>query len=132
MKRLTMRKIREAQRLHAGGLSTRKIAASLGVGQSTASDYLKPVEHAGLSWPLAAEMTDAALEALLFHPIGGPSRLVEAQPDWPAIHPRDCGAPALHTALLCGFGTCPPLVQLLVKTRVPKPGGLTGGASDIA
>ena len=76
-----MRKIREALRLHAGGLSTRKIAASLGVGQSTASDYLKRVERAGLSWPLAAEMTDAALEALLFHPIGGPSRLVEAQPD---------------------------------------------------
>ena len=41
MKRLTMRKIREALRLHASGLSTRKIAGSLGVGQSTASDYLK-------------------------------------------------------------------------------------------
>ena len=81
-----MRKIREALRLHASGLSTRKIAASLGVGQSTASDYLKRVERAGLSWPLAAEMMDAALEALLFHPIGGPSRLVEAQPDPPAIH----------------------------------------------
>ena len=81
-----MRKIREALRLHAGGLSTRKIAGSLGVGQSTASDYLKRVERAGLSWPLAAEMTDAALEALLFQPTGGPSRLVEAQPDWPAIH----------------------------------------------
>lgn len=81
-----MRKIREALRLHASGLSARKIAASLGVGQSTASDYLKRIERTGLSWPLAAEITDAALEALLFHPIGGPSRLVEAQPDWPTIH----------------------------------------------
>jgi predicted transcriptional regulator len=59
-----MRKIKEALRLHANGFSIRKIAASLGVGQSTASDYLKRVEHAGLNWPLAAEMTDAALEAL--------------------------------------------------------------------
>ena len=85
-----MRKIRKALRLHADGLSIRKIAASLGVGQGTASDYLKRVERAGLSWPLAAEMMDAALEALLFHPIGGPSRLVEAQPDPPAIH-RELG-----------------------------------------
>ncbi len=46
-----MRKIGESLRLHASGLSTRKIAGSLGVGQSTASDYLKRVERAGLSWP---------------------------------------------------------------------------------
>ena len=99
MKRLAMRKIREALRLHAGGLSTRKIAASLGVGQSTASDYLKRVQLAGLTWPLAAELTDAALEALLFHPIGGPSRLVEAQPDWPAIH-RELKRPGVTLSLL--------------------------------
>jgi transposase len=81
-----MRKIREALRLRASGLSTRKIATSLGVGQSTASEYLQRIERAALSWPLASDMTDAVLEALLFHPIGGVSRLVEAQPDWPAIH----------------------------------------------
>jgi len=86
MKRLTMRKIRDALRLHAGGMSTRKIAASLGVGQSTASEYVKRVQEAGLTWPLPSDMTDAALEALLFHPVGGPTRLVEARPDWPAIH----------------------------------------------
>ena len=81
-----MRKIREALRLQASGMSTRKIAASIGVGQSTASEYVKRVQQAGLTWPLAAEMTDVALEALLFRPIGGPTRLVEAQPDWPSIH----------------------------------------------
>lgn len=94
-----MRKIREALRLHAGGLSTRKIAESLGVGQSTACDYLKRVERAGLSWPLAAQMTDAALEALLFHPTGGPNRLVEARPDWPAIH-RELRRPGVTLSLL--------------------------------
>ena len=86
MKRLTMRKIKEAMRLQASGLSTLKIAASLGVGHSTATDYMKRIRLAGLTWPLPINMTDAMLEDLLFHPSGGPSRLVEAQPDWPAIH----------------------------------------------
>ena len=51
MKRLSMRKIRDALRLQAGGLSTRKIAASLGLGQSTASEYLGRARAAGLGWP---------------------------------------------------------------------------------
>jgi len=99
MKRLTMRKIREALRLRASGLSTRKIATSLGVGQSTASEYLQRIERAALSWPLASDMTDAVLEALLFHPIGGVSRLVETQPDWPAIH-RELKRPGVTLSLL--------------------------------
>ena len=69
-------------RLQASGLSTRKIAASLGVGHSTATDYMKRIQLVGLAWPLPTDMTDAILKALLFHPSGGPSRLVEAQPDW--------------------------------------------------
>ena len=81
-----MRKSRDALELHVSELSTRKIAMRLGVGQSTASDQLNRVEQAGLSWPLAAEMTDAEQAALLFHPSGGPSRLVKAQPHWPAGH----------------------------------------------
>jgi len=98
MKRLTMRKITDALRRHASGLSTRKIATSLGVGQSMASEYLKRIERAALTWPLAAEMTDAELEALLFHPSGGVSRLVEAQPDWPAIH-RELKRPGVTLSL---------------------------------
>ena len=83
MKRLPMRKIRDALRLRAGGLSMREIAASLGVGQSTLSDFLK---RAGLVWPLPEALTDAAIEATLFQPVGGATRRVHAQPDWPAIH----------------------------------------------
>ena len=86
MKRLPMRKIRDALRLRAGGLSMREIAASLGVGQSTLSDYLKRAARAGLVWPLPEALTDAALEAMLFQPVGGATRRVHAQPDWPAIH----------------------------------------------
>jgi transposase len=80
-------------------LSTRKIATSLGVGQSTASKYLKRIERAALAWPLAADMTDAALEALLFQPLGGASRLIEAQPNWPEIH-RELKRPGVTLSLL--------------------------------
>ena len=86
MKRLTMRKIKEAMRLQASGLSTRKVAASLGVEHSKATDYMKRIRRAGLTWPLPTDMTDAMLEALLFHPSGCPSRLVEAQPNWAVVH----------------------------------------------
>ena len=86
MKRLPMRKIRDAMRLRASGFSTRKIAASLGVSQSTASEYVKRLERTGLSWPLPAELTDAELERRLFHPTGGETRAVRSQPDWAAVH----------------------------------------------
>lgn len=86
MRRVPMRKIGEALRLKAGGLSTRKIALSLGIGQSTASDYLKRAERAGLSWPLPEGVSDGDLEARLFQPQGGETRRGLAQPDWPRIH----------------------------------------------
>ena len=38
--------------MKASGLSTRKIAASLSVGQATVVEYLKRADRAGLSWPL--------------------------------------------------------------------------------
>jgi transposase len=86
MKRLPMRKIRDALRLRASGLSMRKIASSLGVGQSTLSDYLKRAARAGFAWPLPENLTDAAIEAMLFQPAGGATRRVQGQPDWPVIH----------------------------------------------
>lgn len=76
MKRLTMRKIKEAMRLQASGLSTRKIAASLGVAHSTATDYMKRSRRAGLTWLLPADMTEVSFEALLFRQSGGPCRQV--------------------------------------------------------
>ena len=86
MKRLPMRKLRDALRLRSTGLSTRALAASLGVGQTTVSEYLKRAARAGHVWPLPEALTDAALEAMLFQPMGGATRRVHAQPDWPTIH----------------------------------------------
>lgn len=86
MRRLPMRKVGEALRLKAAGLSTRKIAASLGVGQSTVSEYLKRADGAGFGWPLPEGVTDADLEARLFRPQGGETRRGLAPPDWAVVH----------------------------------------------
>ena len=81
-----MRKIGEALRLKAAGLSTRKTELSLGIGQSTASEDLKRAAEACLSWPLPDGVGDADLEARLFHPLGDETQLGLARPDWPQIH----------------------------------------------
>ena len=86
MRRLPMRKITEALRMKASGLSTRKIAASLSVGQATVVEYLKRADRAGLSWPLPEAMTEADLERRLFAPTGGERRRGLAEPDWAAVH----------------------------------------------
>src|ERR1700678_2195879 len=65
--RLSMRRIRQVLQLHfAAHASARVIAASVGVGRSTVQDYLARAPAAGLAWPLAPELTDDALEQLLF------------------------------------------------------------------
>ncbi|MEM8751991.1 MAG: IS21 family transposase, partial [Pseudomonadota bacterium] len=81
-----MRKIGEALRLRAAGLTTRKIAASLGIGQTTASEYLKRAERAGLGWPLPDGWSEAHVEQHIFKPVGGDTRRGFAQPDWPSVH----------------------------------------------
>ena len=85
-KRLFMRKIRELMRLkHELGRSHREIAASLGVANSTVSDYVRRAVAAGLSWPLPEGLDDAALEAALF-PALPPSRVPRPEPDWQYVH----------------------------------------------
>ena len=54
--------------------------ASLGLGESTIIDYLGRARRAGLGRPLPDELTDAALEVLLFPPEpAGMGRSVTAQ-----------------------------------------------------
>ena len=81
-----MRKIREALRLQASGLSNRKIAASIGVGPTVAGEYIRRARRADLSWPLPDDLSDEALEQRLF-PAPRTSRAKErSRPDWPVIH----------------------------------------------
>lgn len=99
MRRLPMRKIAEALRLRAAGLSTRKIASSLGVGQSTVTEYLKRAERSGLSWPLPDGVTDADIERRLFEPQDGTTRRGLVPPDWATVH-RDLRRKGVTLSLL--------------------------------
>src|SRR5271155_4969445 len=97
--RLPMRKIRDVLRLGAGGMSKRQIAASLSIGQTAAGDCIRRARRAGLSWPLPEDLSDEALERLVY-----PSPPVTAhdrrpQPDWPTIH-RKLRRPGVTLQLL--------------------------------
>ena len=85
--RIAMRQVRDVLRLKAAGVSGNEIARRVGVASSTVRLTLKRLAAAGLSWPLPAELTDAALEAQLFTAAGkkqGHRR--RAEPDWAAVH----------------------------------------------
>src|SRR5712691_11184578 len=65
--RLLMRRLRELLRLkYEAGLSHRAIARACTVGLGTVTTYLQRATAAGLQWPLADDLDDAALEARLF------------------------------------------------------------------
>ena len=96
--RLPMRKIREVLRLKAEGLSKRRIAASLGISATAAVECVQRARRAGLSWPLADGLDDAALEQRLYPP--ATSQKVERPlPDWQSIH-RELKRPGVTLLLL--------------------------------
>ena len=86
MKRLPMRKIREALRLRADGFSGRQVAQSLAVGRATISEYFRRADVEGLRWPLPADLSDAELERRLFPYSRGEARRAVPQPDWAYVH----------------------------------------------
>jgi len=83
---LTMRQIRQMLRLARDGVSAREIGRTLGAARSTIQDSLNRAKAAGLSWPLAGELTDDVLEQRLFARAGtrrGFRR--RAEPDWASL-----------------------------------------------
>ena len=94
-----MRKIEDVLRLHAGGLSTRRISLATGVGKTTVIEYLRRATTAGLSWPLPAGLDEAGLERLLFPPAPPAQGRQFAEPDWAAVH-RALKRPGVTLALL--------------------------------
>jgi transposase len=96
-----MRRIRQVLQLHFGAhASTRVIAREVGVGRTTVQDYLTRAGAAGLGWPLGPDLTDEALEQLLFP---GPSSKAGArrypEPDWAALV-REMKRPGVTLAIL--------------------------------
>ena len=85
-KRLPMRKIRDALRLEASGLSKRQIAASLNIGRTAARTYIDRAHAAGLSWPLPDALSDETLERLLFPPAVKIPHDRRVAPDWALLH----------------------------------------------
>ena len=84
--RLPMRKIRDVLRLRADGLSKRKIAASLSIGVTTAGDVIRRLRRAGLSWPLPENLSDEAIERLVYPPPPVRAKDRRPQPEWAAVH----------------------------------------------
>ena len=98
-KRLSMRKIEEVLRLHhACGRTNREIARAVQASPTTVADYLRRAQLAGLTWPLAAGLTERALEAALFPPSAS-SRVKRPEPDWAAVH-RQVGRAGVTLDLL--------------------------------
>jgi transposase len=94
-----MRKIRDVLRLRAGGMSKRKIAASLSIGVTASGDCIRRARRAGLIWPLPQDLSDAALELRLYPPPQAAATNQRPQPDWAAIH-RELRRPGVTLQLL--------------------------------
>jgi transposase len=97
---LSMRQLRTLLRLSRDGVSAREIGRRLGVARSTIQENLKRAAAAGLTWPLADDVTDDVLEQRLFGRAGaatGQRRRVE--PDWAALA-RELKRPAVTMMIL--------------------------------
>jgi transposase len=65
--RLSMRKIKEVLRLsYQLGLSDRQVAQSANVSRSTVKEYRVRAERAGMTWPVAENLTEEQLGERLF------------------------------------------------------------------
>lgn len=84
-KRLTMRKIHDVLRLHAGGHTIRAISRSIQASPSTVGDYIRRAEVAKVGWPLPEGMGEAELERRLFPP-PMPSSAARPLPDFAQVH----------------------------------------------
>ena len=84
---MSMRKIREVLRLtHELGFSVRAVREATGVGKTAVGDYVRRAKLVGITWPIPAELDDAALERLLFAPAGFHDGAAKPLPDWAKVH----------------------------------------------
>lgn len=83
-----MRPISEVLRLAAQGRSQREISIGTGLAKTTVNRYLRRAVEAGLTWPLPADLDEAALEARLFlaGELRGEPKAGRPEPDWEEVH----------------------------------------------
>lgn len=83
---IAMQKIREVLRLRLGeGLSLRQVSLATGVPFTTAGDYVRRAEAAGVTWPLPADLGDEQLQALV-GPSKSQARVDRPMPDYKVVH----------------------------------------------
>ena len=82
--RLTVRKIREVLRLKADGFSDRQIATAIGSARSTVQECVRRARDAGIAWPLAPALDEAALHAKMYRRSVPLSRT--PRPDFAYLH----------------------------------------------
>lgn len=81
--RLSMRRVRDLLRLtFESGLSSRQVAASLGLSKSAVNMFLRRARIAGVAWPIPEALTDTALERLLFAGEPKDPEIVRPMPNW--------------------------------------------------
>ena len=86
-KPLSMRKLKEVLRLkHQADLTDRQIGRSLCLSHTTVSTYLQRAAQAGISWPLADEMEEEQLQALLGGSSCPPSSPSRPLPEMDYLH----------------------------------------------
>ena len=82
-----MRKVLEVLRLlFDQDRSQREIATILALSQGTVHNYVARFRASGLSWPLPAELDEAALDAQLFRRGELPPSATRPVPDWATVH----------------------------------------------
>jgi len=85
--RLSMRKIKEVLRLsYQLGLSDRQVAQSANVSRSTVKEYRVRAERAGMTWPVAENLTEEQLTERLFPPKPLDASAHRALPDFDYIY----------------------------------------------
>ena len=66
-RRLAVKKIRDVLWYKMGhGMSHERIAGALGIGKGTVHNICERFRASGLRWPLPAELSDSALETMLY------------------------------------------------------------------
>lgn len=84
--RVLMSKIRQALQLLAdASLSTRQVAAALGISKTTVSEIAMYARDAGVGWPQAAALSDDELQVRLYPP-PRPRSSTRLEPDYAALH----------------------------------------------
>jgi transposase len=95
-----MRRLRELLRLqYEAGLSHRAIARACAVGLGTMTTYVPRAAAAGLHWPLADDLDDAAREARVCARPAVPHARDRVVPEWTQLH-QELKKPGVTLSLL--------------------------------